>query len=47
MSAPVGILFAAARLTAEWYVALAWRIWGPRFVGRMQSSEPLTEGPPS
>lgn len=44
---PAGVMFVAARITADWYVALAWRIWGPRFVGGMESAEPLTEGPPS
>lgn len=38
MSAPVGILFAAATITAEWFVALSWRIYGPRFVLGMKGT---------
>lgn len=32
MIAPVGILFAAASITAEWFVGLNWRLYGARFV---------------
>lgn len=45
---PVGIYFAAALVTARWFIGLHWRISGASFVRGMKGADdPLTEGPPS
>lgn len=42
---PVGIYFAAAQLTARWFIGLHWRISGASFVRGMKGTEdPLGGG---